>query len=126
MTQEELDALMEGGADELDALDDGIIEEEMAELESSESEEDDDVPAGYNEETAHQWPLPATNENKMVHQLDDVTKESEEKASEIFDIIEGISNELMEKEENLSSVVEILTSNILAERFTIPVKILVS
>jgi len=116
MTQEELDALMEGGADELDALDDEIVEEDISELESSESEEDDSLPPGYNHDTAHQWPLPATNENKMVHQLDDVTKESEEKASEIFDIIEGISNELMEKEENLSSVVEILTSNI--ELFT--------
>jgi len=31
----------------------------------------------------------ATDENKMVHQLDDVTKESEEKATEIFDIIES-------------------------------------
>ena len=116
MTQEELDALMEGGGDELDALDDEIVEENISELESSESEEDDSLPPGYNHDTAHQWPLPATNENKMVHQLDDVTKESEEKASEIFDIIEGISNELMEKEENLSSVVDILTSNI--ELFT--------
>ena len=115
MTQEELDALMEGGADELDALDDEIAEE-IPGQEDSENEEDDGLPAGYNEDTAHQWPLPATNENKMVHQLDDVTKESEEKASEIFDIIEGISNELMEKEENLSSVAEILTSNV--ELFT--------
>jgi hypothetical protein len=115
MTQEELDALMEGGADDLDALDDEIAEE-IPEQEDSKNEEDDGLPAGYNQDTAHQWPLPATKENKMVHQLDDVTKESEEKASEIFDIIEGISNELMEKEENLSSVVEVLTSNI--ELFT--------
>lgn len=118
MTQEELDALMEGGADELDALDDEIVEDitEEAEEEASEKAEDDGLPFGYNEQTAHQWPLPATKENKMVHQLDDVTKESEEKASEIFDIIEGISNELMEKEENLSAVAEILTSNV--ELFT--------
>mgnify|MGYP000598418361 CR=1 FL=1 len=41
----------------------------------------------------------------MVHQLDDVTKESEEKASEIFDIIEVISNDLMDKETTLQEVV---------------------
>ena len=47
-----------------------------------------------------------------MHQLDDVTKESEEKASEIFDIIEGISNDLMEKEENLNSIVANLEANV--------------
>jgi chemotaxis regulatin CheY-phosphate phosphatase CheZ len=73
---------------------------------------DDDKPQGYSDDTAHHWPLPATDENKMVHQLDDVTKESEEKASEIFDIIETISNDLMDKEENLSNIVEVLSSNI--------------
>ena len=52
----------------------------------------------------------------MVHQLDDVTKESEEKASEIFDIIEQISNDLMEKEENINSISEVLNSNV--ELFT--------
>ena len=52
----------------------------------------------------------------MVHQLDDVTKESEEKATEIFDIIEGISNDLMDKEENLNSIIEVLNSNV--ELFT--------
>ncbi|SMP88786.1 hypothetical protein SAMN06314019_10520 [Epsilonproteobacteria bacterium SCGC AD-311-C15] len=111
MTQEELDALMNGDIDDIDEVD----EEAAAE----ESFEDDDVggfPEGYNDDTSHHWPLPATDENKMVHQLDDVTKESEAKASEIFDIIEGISNELMEKEENLQRVIDTLTANV--ELFT--------
>lgn len=133
MTQEELDALMSGGVDDLDTLDDEIVdkmldeeiesEDEQESLESLEDEEsqlsttkEKEVPLGYSDETAHHWPLPATDENKMVHQLDDVTKESEEKASEIFDIIENISNDLMQKEENLSSIVEVLSSNI--ELFT--------
>jgi len=51
-----------------------------------------------------------------VHQLDDVTKESEEKASEIFDIIEGISSDLMEKEENVQRSIDTFTANI--ELFT--------
>lgn len=129
MTQEELDALMSGDIEDLESLgdddiegsvtDDNVdIEEEVEELPQSVQ----DKPLGYSKETAHHWPLPATNENKMVHQLDDVTKESEEKASEIFDLIENVSNDLMEKEENLNSVIEVLESNIklfttLSEKF---------
>lgn len=122
MTQEELDALMSGATDDIDALNDDVeeaspeqeatalaIEETVA---AEDNEDDSDTPAGYSEETAHQWPLPATDENKMVHQLDDVTKESEEKASEIFDIIENISNDLMEKEEEAQKTIDALTENI--------------
>jgi hypothetical protein len=127
MTQEELDALMGGGAD-LDALDESVEEGSSTDIadeiiEEVESTKDaKDVPAGYSGETSHHWPLPATDENKMVHQLDDVTKESEEKASEIFDIIENISNDLMEKEENINNVLDVVKSNIdlfttLSEKF---------
>jgi len=117
MTQEELDALMGGDVD-IDALDDNIQSGSGAELadeiieEVETSKELEDIPAGYSEETSHRWPLPATDENKMVHQLDDVTKESEEKATEIFDIIENISNELMEKEENVNKTLDVLNSNV--------------
>ncbi len=117
MTQEELDALMGGDVD-LDALDESIEEESGEEIaekiidEVETAEDGEEIPAGYSENTAHHWPLPATDENKMVHQLDDVTKESEEKASEIFDIIEGISNDLMEKEENVNNTLEVLNSNV--------------
>jgi seryl-tRNA synthetase len=110
MTQEELDALMSG---ELDGL------EDMPDEEATESNEEDEIsgmPLGYSDKTAHHWPLPATEENKMVHQLDDVTKEGEEKASEIFDIIEEISNDLMEKEDNLQRIVNTFEQNI--ELFT--------
>lgn len=123
MTQEELDALMSGDVDGVDELEEETGVEEISEDDFDEVTDDldekeagDGAPAGYTEETAHQWPLPATDENKMVHQLDDVTKESEEKASEIFDIIENISNDLMDKEENLSSVLDVLNSNV--ELFT--------
>ena len=120
MTQEELDALMNGDVD-IDELSD---EEESTDTtnesigEGSEADEDENLL----EENikAAKLPLPATDENKMVHQLDDVTKESEEKASEIFDIIENISNDLMEKEESLNSVLEVLNSNIeLFEKLTV-------
>ncbi|MCW8895641.1 MAG: chemotaxis protein [Sulfurimonas sp.] len=113
MTQEELDALMDGDVEELDSLSDDEIDSssdedlnENAEVKESPKEND----------TSHHLPLPATDEHKMVHQLDDVTKESEEKASEIFDIIEGISTDLLEKEKNANNVIEVLNSNI--ELFT--------
>jgi len=120
MTQEELDALMSGAADDMGALEDELVEE-VAE-EKSKEEQIDETPEGYSDDTAHHWPLPATDENKMVHQLDDVTKESEEKASEIFDIIEAISTDLMDKEEELQRVIDTLTSNVelfstLSEKF---------
>jgi hypothetical protein len=111
MTQEELDALMNGD------IGDSEFSAEENVLDSSET-----LPTGYNEKTAHHWPLPATDENRMVHQLDDVAKESEEKTSEIFDIIEGINNDLVGNEENANSVMEVLNSNIklfttLSEKF---------
>ena len=122
MTQEELDALM-GGEIDLDELEEEVSSEEVSEETTAQettpedvtpqkNTEEDEEPAGYSDDTAHHWPLPATDENKMVHQLDDVTKESEEKAGEIFDIIENISNELMEKEEEANLTIKTLTDNI--------------
>jgi len=112
MTQDELDALM--GTD-VDALDEEIAEakEETEPEEVKEEIIENTIESHVND---GQLPFPATNENKMVHQLDDVTRESEEKAGEIFDIIENISNEVMEKEENIGTITEVLTSNI--ELFT--------
>ena len=112
MTQEELDALMGGDIDDIDDIEEEAVEESP----DASNEQIEGAPEGYNDSTAHQWPLPATDENKMVHQLDDVTKESEEKATEIFDIIEGISSELMEKEENVQTTIDTLSGNI--ELFT--------
>jgi len=112
MTQEELDALMSGEIDDIDDIEEESPADGSDVPEVEEKEHDSSVPDGYSDETANQWPLPATEENKMVHQLDDVTKESEEKATEIFDIIESISGDLMDKEEDITKVIEILESNI--------------
>ena len=128
MTQEELDALMNGDIDDLESLaDDDLDGDEDLNLEDENSgdfiddfEEKTEAKTSSQEEivtSAKQkndttLPMPATNENKMVHQLDDVTKESEEKATEIFDIIENVSNELMDGEGALSNLIEVLESNI--------------
>jgi len=114
MTQEELDAMMNGEIDDFEDFEDDV-EKSASKSDDEDVEEEsvnDAIPAGYSEKTSHHWPLPATDENKMVHQLDDVTKEGEEKASQIFDIIEAISNDLMEKESNVQNILEVIISNI--------------
>ena len=117
MTQEELDALMSGGIDMDEDSGEEVSDAEVAQdddfsevLDENVEEENVDTLAASIE--AAELPLPATDENKMVHQLDDVTKESEEKASEIFDIIDGISSDLMEKEESINEVIKVLTANV--------------
>ncbi len=110
MTQEELDALMNGDVD-IDV--DEVSQEEEPSTEDLSEDIAVDPQEVIDEKIANsEFPLPATDENKMVHQLDDVTKESEEKASEIFDIIETISNDLMDKEETLNTVIETLSANV--------------
>ena len=121
MTQEELDALMSGDMESFeDSADSSSIEDNALEndMDEEESEVQPDIKEYKRQDKRETpiWPMPATDENKMVHQLDDVTKESEEKASEIFDIIDGVSNQLMESEEAMNSVLETLNSNI--ELFT--------
>lgn len=115
MTQEELDALMSGDID----LDEAYAESEPEEtpaaveepIEINEYHETD--PNKYRVSALHSWPPPPpTDDNKMVHQLDDVTKESEAKASQIFDLIEGISNDLGDGEKGIKSVRTTLNSNI--------------
>ena len=107
MTQEELDALMNGDFD--------TVEDEVAELDGLEDEEPTPevvkeingqaAESTYRASSSGSWPPPPPDDDhKVVHQLDDVTKESEEKASEIFDIIESISNDLMEKEDKFPHI----------------------
>jgi len=71
-----------------------------------------EYPSGYSENTSYLWPMPATSENKMVSQLDEVAKESEEKAVEIFDILDSVYNEFIDKEENIARTLTLLEGNI--------------
>ncbi|MFZ2889233.1 chemotaxis protein [Sulfuricurvum sp.] len=117
MTQEELDALMSGDIDLDEAYDESetaVSEEKITEEAPVISEQyEEENPANYRVSAMHSWPPPPpTDDNKVVHQLDDVTKESEEKASEIFDLIEGISNDLGKGEKQIKNVRSILQSNI--------------
>ncbi len=107
MTQEELDALMNGDLDAMEAEEEASLEDESGE----------ELPVSENEygkvEASKSWPPPPpSDDNKVVHQLDDVTKESEEKANEILEEVEKLGDFFMNTEENLNAVKEVLESNI--------------
>ncbi|MCI5969236.1 chemotaxis protein [Helicobacter sp.] len=96
MTQEELDALLNS---DIDAVTDDT---ETTKTQSDEEQSNLSEPAIENGAiTADDFkinqdvswpPPPPTKEHKVVHQLDDVTRDSEIKATEMFDKLESISN----------------------------------
>ncbi len=102
MTQEELDRLMSEGIDE--------IEEEKT---SKDKENVGQNIENFKVDPNNPWPPPPpTDEHKVVGQLDDVTRDSEVKATEIFEKLEHINDWLMEMEDSANSVIEILDKNI--------------
>ncbi len=77
MTQEELDALMS---------------EDVENITEDNTDEFEELAKDYRPDPKNYWPpAPPSKENKVVHQLDDVTKESEEKATQLFDMLDAIS-----------------------------------
>jgi hypothetical protein len=110
MTQEELDALMAGDLDEEIAL----LEDNSESKEETKPIEDvDDIAENYKLEASGKWPPPPpTDDHKVVTQLDDVTKDSEKKATEIFDKLEVVNNYMMDIESGASIVLETLKKNI--------------
>ncbi len=122
MTQEELDALMAGGLDDEELDDEAtkedevsdekeIKEDEKSQEESSKnnSKEQDD----YKLDGKASWPPPPpTQDHKVVEQLDDVTKDSEVKATEIFDKLESISDFIMQVENEANNISSVIQKNI--------------
>jgi hypothetical protein len=122
MTQEELDALMAGDFDEgeeetkSEPLEEASLEEDAAFEEEEVVEELKAAPKEVHEYRASasmSWPPPPpTDDHKMVHQLDDVTKDSEIKASQVFDKLDSVNNFMMEAEDNAKEVIKLIESNI--------------
>ena len=96
MTQEELDALMNGDVD-LDEIEEEEIEE------TNEPQEDD---TNDDEETV--LPPPADPKHRVVAQLDEVTRDSEEKATQILDIMDQISMAVEDANQDLQDVMKFL------------------
>ena len=139
MTQEELDALMAGGLeDDLGDTKDASQEvadvkeetDEVAEVAEAMSAKADEPQANsskhgenYRVSADGVWPPPPpTEDHKMVHQLDDVTRDSEEKATQMFDKLETINNFFMDAESDSNSLKDAINSNVeifttLSEKF---------
>ena len=128
MTQEELDALMAGGLDDDEtAAESEEVLEEMTD-DATEEVKEESVEAGeiaedkvkelketheYRASANMSWPPPPpTDDHKMVYQLDDVTKDSEVKAGEVFDKLEAINEFMMTAEESAGEVITLIDSNI--------------
>ncbi len=116
MTQEELDSLL--GSD-MDDIAQGNQEQEAG----SENQEGSRValedPTIKGEAKAEDFlieqdvswpPPPPTAEHKVVHQLDDVTRDSEIKATEMFDKLEKINNLDTDVEEAFAEIQEFIIS----------------
>ena len=133
MTQEELDALMAGGLeDDLGDTKEASQEvadvkeetDEVAEVAEAMSAKADEPQANsskhgenYRVSADGVWPPPPpTEDHKMVHQLDDVTRDSEEKATQMFDKLETINNFFMDAESDSNSLKDAINSNV--ELFT--------
>lgn len=97
MTQEELDALMSGGDSGLQDIDSlessgagGSPAGAEADGEAGDKEFD---PNDFRVHAAKSWPPPPPDkDHKVVHQLDDVTRDTEVKAGEVFDQLDIISS----------------------------------
>jgi hypothetical protein len=98
MTQEELDALMASGIDNLDDVENNGNED----LDKFADEEN------MNDKEEGVYPPPADEKHKVVAQLDEVTKESEEKATQILDIMDNISESMANTVEELNDVMQFL------------------
>ena len=102
MTQEELDALM--NSDLSDA--EGDLGADGASDETEDVNDNTDE-HDYRVSADAKWPPPPpTNDHKVVHQLDEVTQDSERKAGEVFDILEQIGRTAEEIETSNSSLKE--------------------
>lgn len=103
MTQEELNELILGNFDDDAKTEENhnTIEENPFKDDESKYKNNDD----YKVNATGKWPPPPpTNEHKVVHQLDDVTKGLEAKATQVFDQLESISQNSESVQEDLKII----------------------
>ena len=124
MTQEELDALMAGDLDEelavledLEELSSEDVSEENAETDQEAPEAEESIVVidthNFKVDASQQWPPPPpTDDHKVVNQLDNVTKDSEKKATEIMDKLDEINNHIMDIEADANETTTVLEKNI--------------
>lgn len=127
MTQEELDALMSGGLDDESLAEEEIKDETLGDVKENITDDDksqkdkkdeydplnSEEAKNYRINSASAWPPPPpTEDHKMVKQLDDVTKDSEVKATEMFDKLETITNFCSDAESSANDTIEGIEYNV--------------
>ena len=125
------DPVAEDNFDDILAGIDGISDDESVETESTEEENFDDILAGIDgisddeldqktteevstdtkevDSNEDKYPMPVENEHKVVNQLNEVAEDSEEKASQIFDVLSFIldeNNEIQKYNKSMGTFVE--------------------
>ena len=125
MSQEEIEALMNGADDfqddeplevEEDNFDDilagidGITEDEPVTTPPISSVPNTSAVAPKMDQS--KYPLPIENEHKVVNQLNEVAEDSEQKASQIFDVLSFILDENSEIEKSNKQISEFVTNQI--------------
>ena len=109
MTQEELDALVESS----DELDEDTLESNLEKNSQTYTEDTKIADSDNYKLDGKLWPPPPpNNEHKVVSQLDDVTKDSEKKATELLEKLENISNFLTDSETLAKEFNKVLDKNI--------------
>ncbi|EKP5363459.1 protein phosphatase CheZ [Campylobacter lari] len=117
MTQEELDALMNSTEDlDLDSVEETETkpETEYEDEEKNQQIVNDMINGDYKARADMAWPPPPppSKEHKVVHQLDDVTRDSEIKATEMMEKLEAINDFFANSENELCVISEALNKNI--------------
>ncbi|WP_104743224.1 chemotaxis protein [Helicobacter cinaedi] len=102
MTQEELDSLMNGEPD--------ITEVDEVPKQEEEFKKETFDPNDFRVEADKKWPPPPpTEDHKVVHQLDEVTKDTEVKGTQIFDQLEIMgdsASKIQKQAKNLKKYLE--------------------
>ncbi len=121
MNQEELDALIGSEFDKImedeidgksEEIDEDIVDNEDVEKDETVEKTDETLEDFSDDEKDEKIiPPPADEKNKVVAQLDEVTKESEEKATQILDIMDEISSNVDENVNSLKEILEILNKH---------------
>jgi len=106
-----IDGIVDDGSDIEEGLDTNLEQKETKKDQSMEELID-----------SNQYPMPVKHENKVVNQLNEVADDSEEKASQIFDVLSFIldeNNEIQNYNKNMGEFIDtqVLLLDALAKKF---------
>ena len=88
----------------------GIVDDDISdEIEVEKIEEENEISEIETKINNNEYPLPVSNENKVVNQLNQVADDSEQKVSQIFDVLSFIldeNDEILKYNKNMSEFIQ--------------------